>query len=128
MEWLLDIVSAVFLIPGCLLLLIGGFGLLRLRDVFARMHSAGMIDTLGLALILIGLMFKAGFTLITFKLFAIIVFVFYTSPAVTHALARAAIFGGVSPAARQIEADQEPAGDNHAQSAILREGGEPSNS
>ena len=28
--------------------LIGGLGMLRLPDVFARMHGAGMIDTLGL--------------------------------------------------------------------------------
>jgi multicomponent Na+:H+ antiporter subunit G len=42
-------------------------------------------------------MFQAGFTLITFKLFLIIAFVFYTSPVVTHALAHACLSHGVEP-------------------------------
>ena len=78
-------------------LLIGGLGLLRLPDVFARMHGAGMVDTLGLALILLGLMVQAGFSLVTVKLILIMGFVLYTSPTTTHALARACLYGGQKP-------------------------------
>ncbi|MCB2055676.1 MAG: monovalent cation/H(+) antiporter subunit G [Geminicoccaceae bacterium] len=101
-ELVLDAVTALFLLAGCILLLIGGFGLLRLPDAFARLHAAGMIDTLGLALILVGLMFQAGLTLVTVKLGLIAVFVLYTSPVVSHALARAALAGGFRPGARHV--------------------------
>ena len=63
--------------------------------MFARMHGASLIDTMGIGLILTGLMFQAGFTLITGKLLLILVFVFFTSPTSSYALARAAINGGL---------------------------------
>lgn len=97
MALLWDIITFLCLVAGSVSMLIGGYGLLKLPDVFARMHAAGMVDTLGLALIMVGLMFQAGFTLITFKLFLIIVFVLYTSPVVTHALAHACLSNGVEP-------------------------------
>ena len=105
MAILLDIVTGVFLLVGSVLILIGGWGLIRLKDVFARMHAAGMVDTLGLALILVGLMFQGGFTLVTFKLFLIFVLVLYTSPTVTHALARAVLAGGIEPVAERVRID-----------------------
>ena len=99
-----DIASWACILVGAAVALIGGLGLLRLPDVFARMHGAGMIDTLGLGLILVGLMFQAGFTLVTVKLVLILVFVLYTSPTTTHALARACLNGGVRPFTKDEEA------------------------
>ncbi len=92
-----DILTWLFVIPGSLLLIIGAVGMVTLPDVFARMHGAGIIDTLGIELILVGLMFQAGLTIVTVKLFLILVFVFYTSPTSTHALARACLHAGVTP-------------------------------
>lgn len=97
MALLLDFITFLCLAAGSISMLIGSYGLHKMPDVFTRMHAAGMVDTLGLGLIMVGLMFQAGLTLITFKLFLIIVFVFYTSPAVTHALARACLRNGVQP-------------------------------
>jgi len=97
MEMIADIVSWIFLIPGCALLVVGALGILRLPDVFARMHAAGIIDTLGIGLIVLGLTFQAGWTLLTMKLLFVLAFVFFTSPTTTHALARAALHGGVKP-------------------------------
>lgn len=97
----LDMVSWICILAGTAVALIGGFGLLRLPDVFARMHGAGMVDTLGLGAILLGLMVQAGFSLVTVKLVLILVFVFFTSPMTTHALARACLNAGVEPRARR---------------------------
>ena len=97
MSILLDILTSLCLLLGSVSMLIGGYGLLKMPDVFARMHAAGMIDTLGLGLVMLGLILQAGFTLITFKLFLIIAFVLYTSPVVTHALAHACLSNGVEP-------------------------------
>lgn len=97
MAVLADIVTFLCLAGGIVSMLIGSYGLLKLPDMFARMHAAGMVDTLGLGLIVIGLMVQGGFSLISFKLFLIIVFVLYTGPAVTHALAQAALNAGLKP-------------------------------
>ena len=108
MALLADLVSWALILAGGALSLIGGLGLLRLPDVFARMHGASIIDTLGLGLILIGLMFQAGLTLVTVKLILILAFVFYTSPTTTHALARACLNGGVEPEAARKNRNGEP--------------------
>ena len=97
MELAGDIFSWFCLVTGSLFALIGATGIIRLPDVFARMHGAGIVDTLGAGLILAGLMVQAGFTLVTVKLALIFVFLMFTSPTTTHALARAALNGGVKP-------------------------------
>ncbi len=104
MAILADILTFLCLAAGVVSMLIGSYGLLKLPDVFARMHAAGMVDTLGLGLIMIGLMLQGGFGLVTFKLFLIVVFVLYTGPAVTHALAQAALNAGVKPL---VQADRQ---------------------
>ena len=97
MDMILDVVSWVFIIIGIIFSLIGGYGLITLKDVYARLHAASLIDTFGIGMIFFGLMFQAGFTLVTAKLILILVFVFFTSPTATHALARAAINHDVLP-------------------------------
>ena len=92
-----EALSALLLAAGSLFCMIGALGLLRMPDFFTRMHAASVTDTLGAGLILLGLMVQAGLTLITVKLIAIGVLIFFTSPAATHALARAALARGVKP-------------------------------
>ena len=97
MDLAADVISWVLLLAGSVFSLIGAIGIIRLPDVFARMHGAGMIETLGVGLILAGLMVQAGLTLVTVKLILIVAFLFFTSPAATHALARAALSAGAKP-------------------------------
>ena len=92
-----EALSALLLAAGSLFCMIGALGLLRMPDFFTRMHAASVTDTLGAGLILLGLMLQSGLTLITVKLIAIGVLIFFTSPAATHALARAALDRGVKP-------------------------------
>ncbi|MDP6604316.1 MAG: monovalent cation/H(+) antiporter subunit G [Rhodospirillales bacterium] len=102
-----DVVSGFLLAAGAFLALVGAVGIIRLPDVFARMHGAGMIDTLGAGSILAGLMVQAGFTMTTVKLILIAIFLLFTTPTTTHALATAALKSGLKP----IEippSDQEP--------------------
>ncbi len=97
MATVLDIVSWVLLIAGSVFSMIGGLGLLRLPDVYARMHAAGITDTMGAGLILAGLMVHGGFSLVTVKLILILVFLLFTSPTSTYALANAAYNQGLEP-------------------------------
>jgi multicomponent Na+:H+ antiporter subunit G len=108
MAILADIVTFFCLVGGAASMLIGAYGLLQLPDLFARKHAAGMVDTLGLGLIMLGLIVQAGFSLVSFKLLLIVVFVLYTGPAVTHALAQAALNAGVKPVLHDDEKASEP--------------------
>ena len=95
-NWI-DFIAYSLILAGSIFICIGGIGLLRLRDVFERMHGASLIDTMGIGMILIGLMVFSGFNLVTAKLAIILGFVLVTSPTATHALAQAALHSGVKP-------------------------------
>ena len=108
---LADIASWTLLIAGSAFLLIGSFGLLRLPDFFSRLHAAGISDTLGIVLVVLGLMIQAGLSLIAVKLAFLFIFLFFTSPTATHAIARAALHSGLRPwlrAADPATKDQPP--------------------
>ena len=92
-----DIASWILIGAGSLFVMVGGIGVLRLPDIFARMHGAGITDTMGAGLVLIGLMVEAGPTLVAVKLAMILIFGLFTGPTATHALAYAAYSSGVKP-------------------------------
>ncbi len=92
-----DVISWVFLLAGSFFSIVGGIGILRLPEFFSRMHGGGITDTMGAGLIVIGLMFQAGFTLVAVKLLAILFFLMITSPSSCHALARSALAHGLKP-------------------------------
>ena len=96
-EILLDTLSWICLIVGSFFAVVGGLGLLRLPDLFCRMHGAGVTDTMGAGMILAGLMFQSGLSLTTVKILTILFFLLVTSPTATHALARAALGHGLNP-------------------------------
>ncbi|MEP0070601.1 monovalent cation/H(+) antiporter subunit G [Pyruvatibacter sp.] len=96
-EMVLDIATGVLLAGGSFFLLVGSIGVLRLPDFYSRMHAAGITDTLGAELILLGMMLQTGFSLITVKIIAIGFFMFFTSPTSTHAVANAAWTAGLRP-------------------------------
>ena len=98
-----EIFGYTLIFAGVGFCLVGAIGVLRFPDVFSRMHSAGITDTLGALLVLVGLMFFAGFTLATAKLLFILAFLWMTSPTATHALAQAALHGGARPVLQQDE-------------------------
>jgi len=100
MQLLLDILSAILLFTGAFFVFVGGFGVMRMPEFYTRMHAASLTDTGGAALILLGLMLQGGLTLIPFKLAAIFLFLFLTSPTASYALANAALLSGIKPAYR----------------------------
>jgi len=91
-DWL-DLFSWVCLLAGAFFAISGGVGILRFPDFFTRMHATGVTDTLCAGLILVGLMFQAGWSAALLKLFLILAFLLLTSPTATHAIAKAALHG-----------------------------------
>ena len=101
-QTLVTILSGFFIACGIGALLIGSLGLLRLPDVYCRIHAVGMIDTAGASFIILGMIIHEGFTLVSVKLVLIGVFLFFTSPIATHAVAQVAYKSGVAPVGRNL--------------------------
>ena len=101
-QLLISILSGSFILLGVLALLIGALGLLRLPDVYCRIHAVGMIDTAGASFIILGLVIHEGVSLVTVKLLFIGIFLFFTSPIATHAVAQVAHKSGVVPVGRNL--------------------------
>ncbi len=91
----MDILSWVSLVAGSAFCIIGAVGLLRMPDFWTRTHAAGITDTMGVGLILIGLMFQAGFSLVCVKLLMVLLFLYLAGPTAGHAIFRAANAYGI---------------------------------
>lgn len=109
MSQVLDIISYVLLVAGGLVSVVAGIGVLRLPDLFSRMHAASMLDTLGAACILGGLALQVGFTVVGFKLCMVFVFLAITTSTAAHALAKSALADGLVP--HGVDPSDLPGGD-----------------
>ena len=107
MDLALDILSWICLVSGALFGVVAGIGLIRLPDLFTLMHAAGIGDTLATGLILLGLMLQSGWSLNLAKLALILIFIVFTSPTATHAVAKAALHGRLHPLGAQRR-DEKP--------------------
>lgn len=97
MALIIEIASWTCIVIGSFFCIVGGIGLLRLPDFFSRMHGTGVSDTLGAGLVLLGLMFQGGLTLVTAKLVMILAILLLTSPSGSHAVAKGARMAGLKP-------------------------------
>ena len=104
---IIDILSWICIIIGCLLGIIGGIGLLRFPDMYSRIHAAGLTDTMCAGLILLGLGLQAGWAFESVKLFLIYAFLFFTSPTSGYSLAHSAWRSGIKPWVRPGSGIQE---------------------
>lgn len=102
-----DILSWILLTAGGLFVLVGGIGAIRMPDLYTRMHVASVTDSTGAILILVGIMFQAGLSLATVKLLAILIFLLFTSPTASNALASAALLAGVKTQDKSHEAGEQ---------------------
>jgi multicomponent Na+:H+ antiporter subunit G len=96
-DTLANLVSWMLILAGSFFTVVGAIGLVRMPDVYTRMHAASVTDTLGAGFLLAGLMVQAGLGLITLKLLFILVLFFFIGPVATHALAQAALQAGINP-------------------------------
>ncbi|HYD06118.1 MAG TPA: monovalent cation/H(+) antiporter subunit G [Reyranella sp.] len=97
MTIVVDVASWLLMLLGSFFTIVGAVGLVRMPEVFARMHAASVADTLGVGLLILGMCLQAGLTLVTLKLLFLLALFFFTGPAITHALAQACLHEGVRP-------------------------------
>lgn len=100
------ILSIIIVSFGAFFLLIGSIGLIRLPDFYARAHAVGKSDTLGIMLVITGLIIFEGFTINSAKLLIMIVFVGLTNPTATNALTRAAYLFRLRPWFKKDQKDK----------------------
>ena len=96
-DLILEVLSWISILGGLFFMIVGSIGVVRMPDVYTRLHAAGMTDTMGAGLLLLGMCFQAGLTLVLVRLILIYAFLLFTSPISTHALASAALSGGLEP-------------------------------
>ena len=108
MDLVLDAISWILLLGGSFFVVVGGLGLLRLPDFYTRIHAAGLTDTMGAWLILLGLMFQASSTLVAVKLVLVLVFLVLTSPLSSHLLAKAAYLRDLQPLLAEAPGEGTP--------------------
>ena len=105
---IIDFISWLLLTTGGIFVFIGGLGALRMPDLYTRMHSAGVTDSIAPVLIIFGLVLQTGLSLITVKLIAILLFLLMTGPTASNALASAALLAGTrTDQAKPLETENE---------------------
>lgn len=98
-DWnlIFDLISWALFLVGGLAVVVGALGLVRFPDFYTRLHAAGVTDTAGAELIVLGMLLQAPTWLVAMKLVFIGIFLGLTSPVATHAIAHAAYMVGFKP-------------------------------
>ena len=101
MELIANLLSWLLILCGSVLMLAGGLGMLRMPDLYTRLHAASVTDTGATMLLTAGLFIQAiivfGNVMAAVKLFLILFFTLFTAPTASHALAKTALLGGLVP-------------------------------
>ncbi len=90
MELILELAVSVLLVGGALFALVAAFGIIRLPDVYTRMHAAAKAGTVGSGLLLLATGLESQDPAILARAIAGFVFFILTAPVSAHLLARAA--------------------------------------
>jgi multicomponent Na+:H+ antiporter subunit G len=94
--------GTAFIVIGVLFDLLGCVGLIRLPDVYNRIHAQTVAIIGGCVLSLLGLCLYTGLSVYTLKAITIAAFLFLTNPISSHAIARAAHKSGVKLWAKSV--------------------------
>ena len=89
-----DYLAATLIVVGALFALTASIGLLRLPDIYTRMHAASKAGTVGSCLMLIALGVHIGEFATALRVLAGVVFFLLTAPISAHLLAKAAYAAG----------------------------------
>ena len=89
------LVAFVLAVPGVLLMLVAGLGLVRMPDLLTRMHASSKAGTLGAVLVLAAAAIRLGQGGVAVRAALVVLFLFLTAPVASHLIARAGYRAGV---------------------------------
>ena len=104
---LLYYVAGLMLIAGALFSFLAAFGIVRLPDLFTRMHAASKAGAVGSGLALLAIALVSFETAVIFRALLGIIFFMLTAPISAHLLARAAYIAGYRSANGLVVDDLE---------------------
>ena len=87
-----EIIVSFFLLAGAFFIFIAALGILRLPDLYTRMHASAKASSLGLGLLAIGAGIYFAEIWVFLESVLIIIFIFLTAPVSAHMIARAGYF------------------------------------
>ncbi len=113
----MELAGAIVTLLGSLFLFLGALGLFRMPDIYNRMQAGTKATTMGTLLFIAGLAMGFHETIGVSKVIIIILFVIFTNPLSSHALARAAHKAGI-PLAKETVMDDLAADEAKEDSAM----------
>ena len=87
-EWIRFGLAALCVLGGCFALLTAIVGLFRFDFALNRLHASAIADTMGLALLVLGVMIAVGLRPVLWKLLLVVILQWCTSPLSGHMLAQ----------------------------------------
>jgi len=119
LDILILLISWAFMITGCVFVVSGSVGLMRMPDFYTRLHAASLTDTGGTLFIGLALIVQALFVfdnhMAAIKMSLIVFFALFTSPTASHALAKTALLCGRAP----TDSDGKPLLDSPEEATLL---------
>ena len=91
-----QILSSTLFLVGVAFMLIAAMGVVRMPDIFMRLHCSTKSATLGLGCVVLGAALHFGEFAIWARAIAVVVFIFVTAPVAAHILGRAAYLSRAS--------------------------------
>ena len=87
MAQILEVIGIIFVFIGVAFSALGVIGVLRLPDTYSRLHASGKTSTLGILFIGLGTAFILPSA--TLKIIALSIFIIFSGPVGSHAIAAA---------------------------------------
>lgn len=114
MSFMVELIVSVLLLVGAAFALVGSIGLLRLPDLYSRLHGPTKATTLGVgsSVVASAVFFSAVEDTLSFHEPLVLVFLFMTAPVSAHLMAKSALhmkLPNVSGAADALE-ERRPSG------------------
>jgi len=87
-------IAMLLITLGIFVIAVAIFGLFKYRDALQALHAGALIDTLGLLLILAGVVVLCGFTNTSLKIAVLLVILWATNPVSSHLITRMELITG----------------------------------
>lgn len=99
-------ISSVLLVLSWIFLISGTIGLIKLKGVYNRLLSSAKIDSAAFLTLFISLIISSGFSVVSLKLFVIMIFYMFTNPVTNQVLASSAYKNGILPERQTQKGDE----------------------
>jgi len=92
---ILEVIASILMLGGSFFAVVGALGLVRLPDLYTRLHASSKVVTLGVGGVALGSLLASPTPSVAGKILLAIAFLFLTAPISSHAIGRARYYSGV---------------------------------